>query len=73
MEQEERATKGRKEGGPTAFGLFTFGLGNYTPTSATNKKVNGAKSGLDSREIKALSGVGRAAHIFRNTSIIAEN
>ena len=50
--------EGRKYGRPSAFGLFTFGLGNYTSTSATNKKVNGAKWGLDSREIKALS-VGR--------------
>ena len=46
--------EGRKYGRPSAFGLFTFGLGNYTSTSATNKKVNGAKWGLDSREIKAL-------------------
>ena len=43
----------RKEDPPRSAIHFTMGLGNCPSTSVTNKKVNGAKSRLDSREIKA--------------------
>ena len=74
----------RKEDPPRSFGHSLHDWSGKLPLNECDQqKVNGAKSGLDSREIKALPSHAReadpghagqpAAHISRNISISTEN